>query len=711
MSSILLEGTVGDDIWTGQWHFFKDNKIPLNFRYKRTSVDVPLDLIHYVSFVSNNGSDMSAKPRSRGRAKGWRKYQHASAMAMAAAEGEASAAGTETGGDALDKVKRERDVSQDDMLNTSMEDGDDDNENADAAGAGAGEGAEEDAAAKNPVFVTMSGDHPLFGLYEGSFDVKAQQGPLPIDETFFLHSYAGSPKLTSSGMDMLPSTDWWGASQLLKHMELDANKVFGELCKDRSSSVDRADRSGSNTPSCAELKQEGGDMVEVSPAAAATPASAAPAPASEGKDAPANGTGTPSTAPTTCGETALKISILSTPVAAPAAITAGNSATHADSSAVWPNTSVYPDLDFVLGFGRNSYGRFSLFGVYNRTDGSLKCERKYLSGRTAGLRKNIRSGSISGLSVASGDYSGEGTGTPGEPRMTTRTHRVPSFYLPEEVAVTPRASSFQVKSERSFSLSVSASEDNLGGGAPAAKRRRTASSVDLHASAGAGTPTGQGAASTPTGRVRSSSSAGSEAAAALAEADRDFNDISNTTVRYRPVYFDEESSSYYEGWWCSGYRNGRGLCLYSDKLMYEGNWLMGRETGRGVLMTGTRQVLYRGDWVDGCFHGHGTYTFTNGDTYKGDWREGKRHGKGEYFMTKYGCSYIGDWKDNQRHGRGVFLWADGSRYDGDWEKDYRHGRGILTLANGFYYDGSWDHNFFDGRGYSVFPNGQEYQGK
>ena len=87
-SSILLEGTIdptdGDlssCSWNGQWHFFKDSKIPLNFRYKRISNDVPLDLVHYVSFIANASGDLSAKPRSRGRVKGWRKYRDQQAAA------------------------------------------------------------------------------------------------------------------------------------------------------------------------------------------------------------------------------------------------------------------------------------------------------------------------------------------------------------------------------------------------------------------------------------------------------------------------------------------------------------------------------------------------------------------------------------------------------------------------------------------------------
>jgi hypothetical protein len=93
---------------------------------------------------------------------------------------------------------------------------------------------------------------------------------------------------------------------------------------------------------------------------------------------------------------------------------------------------------------------------------------------------------------------------------------------------------------------------------------------------------------------------------------------------------------------------------------------MGREHGQGVLMTSSRQVLYRGEWVDGFFQGSGVYHFPNGDVYKGsnllqleyydlfvtgDWREGTRHGKGEYTVKSLGCSYSGDWKENKRHGK------------------------------------------------------------
>ena len=200
----------------------------------------------------------------------------------------------------------------------------------------------------------------------------------------------------------------------------------------------------------------------------------------------------------------------------------------------------------------------------------------------------------------------------------------------------------------------------------------------------------------------------------LREKERDLElerELDDSKSNYRVAFLDDETGEVYEGGWYphTQRRHGAGICLFADGTLYEGGWLMGREHGKGQLMTGERQIIYVGEWVDGTMTGHGTYTFSNGDRYTGDWREGIRHGKGEYLMSN-GCSYVGDWKNNKRTGGGVFKWSDGSTYDGDWENDNRHGRGLLTLANGFSYDGQWYHNYMEGRGVSVYPGGQEYQG-
>lgn len=634
-SSILLEGQIDPvegDIssceWTGKWHFFKDGRVPLNFRYKRKSLEVSLELVHYVSFIANGGGDLSAKPRSRGRVKGWRKYRDQGVYNQLS--GQRSEVGVASfGGSPSEKLEREEGAGDSALAEDETED--DPRERTLSTEDTADATSKDDALKPAEIFLTLSNDHPLFGLYEGSFDVRTPQGPVPVQETFFLHAFAGADFYPAAGLDVLPQTDWWANAQLLKHMELDNTKIFGDLVRDHALSVDKAD---------------GEFALDSNESAAAGAQNTEKNPGCRGMDIDAsvdNGSNMNDIATSA-----------STPRAGACASVDGTSnPNQMISSPTGIDSSAYPELNFILGFGRNTYGRFSLFGIYNKATGSLKCERKYLTGRTSGLKRSSRHGIISGVCV-NGD---SGDGTPGEPRMTTRTHRVPSFFLPEETGNAPRHSSFE-KKQRSYS-SLSGDQDST-----ATKRRKAQSSAGDYQNGTALSST------TSFGRGRNSLS-NSESSAAIAEMDRKFNDPNNHEVRYRPVYYDEETNSYYEGWWASGCRNGRGLCLYSDKLMYEGNWFMGRETGRGVLMTGNRKVIYRGDWIDGCFHGSGTFTFANGDTYKGDWREGKRHGKGEYYVKKYDCTYVGDWKDNKRHGRGVFTWADGSKYDGDWEKNYR----------------------------------------
>jgi hypothetical protein len=119
----------------------------------------------------------------------------------------------------------------------------------------------------------------------------------------------------------------------------------------------------------------------------------------------------------------------------------------------------------------------------------------------------------------------------------------------------------------------------------------------------------------------------------LREKERDLElekELDDSNSDYRVAFLDEETGEVYEGGWYPNARrrHGAGICMYGDGTLYEGGWAMGREHGKGQLMTGDRQIIYTGEWVDGTMTGHGTYAFNNGDRYTGDWREGTRHGKG-----------------------------------------------------------------------------------
>jgi len=43
---------------------------------------------------------------------------------------------------------------------------------------------------------------------------------------------------------------------------------------------------------------------------------------------------------------------------------------------------------------------------------------------------------------------------------------------------------------------------------------------------------------------------------------------------------------------------------------------------------------YAGKWKDGKWHGHGTYTFANGDKYVGEFKDGNRHGQGTFTYAR-----------------------------------------------------------------------------
>ena len=81
--------------------------------------------------------------------------------------------------------------------------------------------------------------------------------------------------------------------------------------------------------------------------------------------------------------------------------------------------------------------------------------------------------------------------------------------------------------------------------------------------------------------------------------------IDDSKTDYRVAFLDEDTGEVYEGGWCPELRqrHGRGICAYADGTLYEGSWIYGKEQGKGSLMTGNRQLIYLGEWVDGYIHG------------------------------------------------------------------------------------------------------------
>jgi hypothetical protein len=92
--------------------------------------------------------------------------------------------------------------------------------------------------------------------------------------------------------------------------------------------------------------------------------------------------------------------------------------------------------------------------------------------------------------------------------------------------------------------------------------------------------------------------------------------------------------------------------------------------------------FYEGDFVDGLFHGIGTYYFKESEkTYTGGFVEGRIEGDGEA------------------------RWADGREYQGHFKNGKEDGEGTMRFANGNIYIGS----FKEGRmhGFAIFINSEE----
>lgn len=506
--------------------------------------------------------------------------------------------------------------------------------------------------------VSIPATHPLFGVWKGSFMVKAMKGPGEelIHETLFFYTTLGAAPMTD--FKDLPPEPTFPFSLLKKQI--------------------------------------------LSPAAT--------------KDAPT----TTTTTMTTNGD--IKADSEMTPDETTTTLLDVDDVNPVEeaSSNFGLTATAFDTLckKILIGFGRNSIGRFSVAAMFDESTGELHAEKKYMStknaikrGRRSHMEYAIAQGGpqVDPFKVASYHHHHHRRAEVIDRTFETR-HRTSS----RSAALTATQAQF-LEDNSSFDHG-SNNNNNEPSSSLTKKQKKSLNTSTNKFSKGNETSStsAAGTSSKDKSRVKEYKSP-QQMIAELMASDPNIllghrnPDNDNPSLNYREAFQDCDSGEIYEGQWAYGARQGRGVCVYCDGLMYEGNWNRGKEHGKGELMTGDRRVIYSGDWVDGIMHGFGTYFFGNGDKYIGDWKEGNRHGRGDYDFAN-GCYYSGDWRDNKRHGKGRFTWADNSFYEGEWENDYRHGRGVIELSNGFRYDGFWCRNVLEGKGFCVFPSGQTYQG-
>lgn len=112
---------------------------------------------------------------------------------------------------------------------------------------------------------------------------------------------------------------------------------------------------------------------------------------------------------------------------------------------------------------------------------------------------------------------------------------------------------------------------------------------------------------------------------------------------------------------------------------------------------------YQGYFRNGKRHGHGKYTWANGNVYEGDYQNGKRTGQG-IFYYRNGDIYNGGFENNLKHGQGTYFWKDTKYFQGTFVSDYGIS-GHIRYQSGLMYRGSIDKN---GRGSYIWPSGISY---
>ncbi|XP_036168905.1 radial spoke head 10 homolog B [Myotis myotis] len=154
----------------------------------------------------------------------------------------------------------------------------------------------------------------------------------------------------------------------------------------------------------------------------------------------------------------------------------------------------------------------------------------------------------------------------------------------------------------------------------------------------------------------------------------------------------------YIGHWCQGKRHGKGSIYYNEEgtSCYEGDWVHNIKKGWGIRRYKSGN-MYEGQWENNMRHGEGTMKWlTTNEEYSGQWENGVQNGLGTHtwFLkrvpnTQYPLrnEYRGNFVDGCRHGHGKFYYASGAIYEGEWVSNKKHGMGRLTFKNGRVYTG------------------------
>jgi hypothetical protein len=188
------------------------------------------------------------------------------------------------------------------------------------------------------------------------------------------------------------------------------------------------------------------------------------------------------------------------------------------------------------------------------------------------------------------------------------------------------------------------------------------------------------------------------------------------------TYHYPDRRSNYIGNFCRGTREGKGIYIeYRDgqpSMEYKGDWKDDKYQGKGILRTG--EVNIYGEFENNHINGYGVlnakmnHNSTEVIIYKGNWKDSVFNGHGTYYWSD-SSEYTGNFVNGYKNGRGVFTWPDGVQYHGEFRRGMRDGSGKIysngSTGNVYYYYGNWSNDKFHGNGFLQASNGARYFGE
>ncbi len=165
-----------------------------------------------------------------------------------------------------------------------------------------------------------------------------------------------------------------------------------------------------------------------------------------------------------------------------------------------------------------------------------------------------------------------------------------------------------------------------------------------------------------------------------------------------------KSGSRKYGTWYNNQFKGWNRYIDSNGTLYIGLFLNNELNGKGIKFSYEKNILYKGDFVNGLRDGNGIdesegakyegqfykdkkcgkgkITFNSGDIYEGGFNNNKFNGQGHYIWKKNGHEYIGEYLDGQFNGKGLYKWSENEYYKGEYKMGIKEGKGEVRYPNG-----------------------------